>query len=45
VEISDDDTRVDAMGLEKMYAHKAEVEDYDVFWGKHSTPAKSSAPR
>jgi hypothetical protein len=45
VEISDDDTRVDAMGLEKMYAHKAEVEDYDVFWGKHSTPAKSSPPR
>ena len=34
VEISDDDTRIDTLGLRKMYAHSAKVEDYDVFWGK-----------
>jgi hypothetical protein len=34
IEISDDDDRVDAMALRKMYAHSAKVEDYDIFWGK-----------
>jgi hypothetical protein len=34
VEISDDDTRIDTLGLRKMYAHSAKVDDYDVFWGK-----------
>jgi hypothetical protein len=35
VEISDDDARVDALDLRKMYSHSAEVEDMDIFWGKH----------
>ena len=35
VEISDDDARVDELGLRKMYSHSAEVEDMDIFWGKH----------
>jgi hypothetical protein len=39
VEISDDDTRVDTLGLRKMYARSAQVEDYDVFWGKKIAPA------
>ncbi len=34
IEISDDDTRIDDLGLAKLYAHCAEVEDYDIFWGK-----------
>jgi hypothetical protein len=34
VEISDDDARVDTLGLRKMYAHSAKVEEYDIFWGK-----------
>ena len=34
IEISDDDERIDKMGLKKMYAHSAEVEDYAVLWGK-----------
>ena len=45
VEISDDDTRVDTLGLRKMYVHSAKVEDYDIFWGKLSAPAKASPPR
>jgi len=39
VEISDDDTRIDTLGLRKMYAHSAKVGDYDVFWGKQGAPA------
>jgi 4-amino-4-deoxy-L-arabinose transferase-like glycosyltransferase len=34
LEISDDDERIEKLGLRKMYAHSAKVEDYDVFWGK-----------
>ena len=34
IEISDDDTRIDSLGLRKMYAHSAKVDDYDVFWGR-----------
>ena len=45
VEISDDDERVDKLGLRKMYAHSAKVEDYDIFWGKQSAPAKALPPR
>lgn len=41
VEISDDDTRVDSLGLRKMYAHTAQVEDYDIFWGRRPAPART----
>jgi len=34
IEISNDDERIDKLGLKKMYAHSAEVEDYEVLWGK-----------
>jgi hypothetical protein len=34
IEMSDDDERVDKLGLRKMYAHSAQVEDTDIFWGK-----------
>jgi len=34
MEISDDDTRVDKLGIRDRYAHSAEVEETDVFWGK-----------
>jgi hypothetical protein len=34
IEISDDDTRIDSLGLRKMYTHSAKVDDYDVFWGR-----------
>jgi hypothetical protein len=37
VEISDDDRRIDSLGLRKMYAHAAKVGDNDVFWGKQGT--------
>jgi hypothetical protein len=39
VEMSDDDERVESLGLAKLYAHEAQVEDYDVFWGKRMPPA------
>jgi 4-amino-4-deoxy-L-arabinose transferase-like glycosyltransferase len=45
IEISDDDTRTDTLGLRKMYAHSAKVEDYDIFWGKLPVTAKPSPPR
>jgi len=45
IEISDDDERVDKLGLRKMYAHSAEVEDYDIFWGKQGAPAAARPPR
>ena len=41
MEISDDDERIDKLGLRKMYAHSAKVGDYDVFWGKQGAPAKA----
>jgi MYXO-CTERM domain-containing protein len=34
IEMSDDDARVEKLGFAKMYAHTAEVDDYDIFWGK-----------
>ena len=39
VEISDDDTRVDSLGLHKLYRNSLDVEDVDIFWGKRSAPA------
>jgi 4-amino-4-deoxy-L-arabinose transferase-like glycosyltransferase len=45
IEISDDDIRIDSLGLRKMYAHSAKVDDYDVFWDKQSAAAKSSPSR
>jgi|SRR5580658_80646 hypothetical protein len=42
IEMSDDDTRIDKLGIRKMYVHSAEVEDYDIFWGKQTAPAKAS---
>ena len=39
VEMSDDDERVESLGLAKLYAHEAQVEDYDVFWGKRMPSA------
>ncbi|HTT60608.1 MAG TPA: hypothetical protein VMG35_02155 [Bryobacteraceae bacterium] len=40
IEISSDDAQIEKLGLRKMYAHSAEVEDYDIFWGKVGpTPA------
>ena len=45
VEMSDDDARIDALGLRKMYAHCAEVEEYDIFWGKPAGTAKAAPLR
>jgi len=45
VEISDDDTRVDTLGLRKMYAHSEEVDNLDIFWGKQGAPAAARPPR
>ncbi|MGA3078943.1 MAG: hypothetical protein ABSG56_35325 [Bryobacteraceae bacterium] len=45
IEISDDDTRVDTLGLRKLYAHSAKVDDYDIFWGKLPVTAKASPSR
>jgi 4-amino-4-deoxy-L-arabinose transferase-like glycosyltransferase len=44
VEMSDDDARVDSLGLHKLYAHNAQVEDYDIFYGKQ-VPAKPAPAR
>jgi len=44
VEISDDDTRIDTLGIRKMYAHSARVGDYDVFWGKQVVGQPSPRP-
>ena len=41
----DDDGNNDSLGLRKMYAHSAKVDDYDVFWDKQSAAAKSSPSR
>ena len=32
VEISDDDDRIDKLGLRKLYAHSTKVEDYEILW-------------
>jgi len=45
IEISNDDERIDKLGLKKMYAHSAEVEDYEILWGKQTTPAKAGPAR
>jgi len=42
IEISDDDERIDKLGLRKMYAHSAKVEDYDIFWGKVGQTSRSA---
>jgi len=42
IETSDDDTRIDTLGLRKMYAHSAKVEDYDIFWGKVGQTSRSA---
>lgn len=34
IEIGDDDKRIDILGMRKMYAHSAEVEDTDIFWAR-----------
>jgi uncharacterized protein YciI len=44
VEISDDDERIDKLGLRKMYAHAEKVGDYDVFWGKPAAQRNSPPP-
>jgi 4-amino-4-deoxy-L-arabinose transferase-like glycosyltransferase len=36
IEISSDDDRIDKLGLRKMYAHSAEVEDYNIFWDRRA---------
>ena len=36
--------RIDTLGLRKMYAHSAKVEDYDIFWGKQSAPLYLGMP-
>lgn len=45
IEISDDDTRIDKLGMRKMYTHAAEVEGYDIFWGRRAAESKAGAPR
>jgi hypothetical protein len=45
LEISDDDNRIDTLGIRKMYAHSAEIGEFDVFWGKVPAPAKVSPAR
>jgi 4-amino-4-deoxy-L-arabinose transferase-like glycosyltransferase len=45
LEISDDDNRIDTLGIRKMYAHSAEIGEFDVFWGKVPAPAKASPAR
>ncbi len=45
IEISDDDTHIDSLHIRKMYAHTAQVEDYDIFWGKIQNPDKVPAAR
>jgi 4-amino-4-deoxy-L-arabinose transferase-like glycosyltransferase len=44
VEMSDDDDRVDKLGLRKMYVHSAKVGDYDIFWGKAVVAQPSGQP-
>jgi hypothetical protein len=36
-----DDDRIDELGLPRLYAHKAEVSDCVVFWGRVPKPASS----
>jgi hypothetical protein len=45
IEISDDDDRIEKLGLKKMYARSAKVEDYDIFWDKLPAAAKIVPPR
>jgi len=34
IQITDDDVRIDKLGLRQMYAHSAELADNDIFWGR-----------
>jgi hypothetical protein len=43
IEISGDDDRVDKLGLKKMYAHSATVEDYLILWDKLGQTSRGAA--
>ncbi|HVN06012.1 MAG TPA: hypothetical protein VMT86_16435, partial [Bryobacteraceae bacterium] len=45
IEISDDDIRIDKLGLRQLYAHSAEVGDYDIFWGRRNPSQTSTASK
>ena len=45
VEMTEEDERIDSLGLRALYAHSASVEDVIIFWGKRSPPLAPGASR